>query len=164
VLSEEGRGNRLAHDVLGQLEPGQVAASPVEWDHQFILLQRSELHAAEPRAEPLFELPAPEGPDLAYFIAAMESESAARWLGSIAQDFCATSEGMSLSPESRQQLLQLHHAAFHRAGATPEARVAEFQALLEGLKPILGPTAFERYTTFMEQSLETRLLAGATKP
>src|SRR6185295_16502533 len=108
--SEEGRDNLAANDVLDRLRFGEVSAHPLEWDLQFLILQRVHPGTVAPLQPTLLDLSSPSRPDVEYFIVRAPPPAAQLWMRLVAQDFSSNSGGAALPGAVRQHLAEIHDA------------------------------------------------------
>jgi len=159
---QEGRENLAAIDVLAGLSVGEVAAHPIEWDRQFLLLQRIDPSTVPPAQPALLELPAPSKPDVAAFVLRARPRAAQLWMRQIAQEFSSGAAGATLPSEVKQSLAEIHRAwdAFPE-GAPLELRRSALEALLLQVERLLGPEAYASYSSVMERTFENWILSNS---
>ncbi|HEU4577648.1 MAG TPA: peptidylprolyl isomerase [Polyangiaceae bacterium] len=142
--------------VFEHLAVGQIPPQPVESVRQYLIPRRLPLEAVA-KSETLFELPAPEHPDLAYLIGRMSASLAREAL----REFAHTSlSALNLGASETARLIELHEQPWEAAldQATVEERSAAFAVFLQKLEHELPGASFQQYRSLLESVVADQLL------
>lgn len=148
----EGRGSASMERALAALKPGQISAGVVELPNLYAIVK-----ALEPQVPPvpdmLFELPAPQFPDLRYL--ASQGVVSSR-LPAVAAE---ARERLHFEGTAAERFMRLHEARSEAPEAPTEAqRVREFDAFLGQIRDLLGRKDYNIYLGVLNEHYKKYLL------
>jgi parvulin-like peptidyl-prolyl isomerase len=157
-----GRGPLGLSSALDGLQLGQIAIKPIESNLAFVVPQRVDPASVAPLPAPLYELPAPDAPDLADIVEKTDGTIVSGYARLLAGEI---PKAISL-PQEKAALVGRRVAdladAFQRA-PNGRARADALQGTLAGLRNELGPGAFSVLDDFLKQ-WSTRLYLQRMRP
>jgi hypothetical protein len=151
---QEGQGSVLQEQVLARLQVGGIASAPTRLEgNRYALLRRVAPGAWSP--EPVrFDLPAPERPSLAEFVA----HAPASQIAALGQ---TTARDLALDGDDTQRLMAAHDVEQQFAATrSKQGRWRVFSNVRQEVERLLGPQRFADYTAIVDRFVEHELLHG----
>jgi hypothetical protein len=149
----QGRGGPLVEQSISLLRPDEVALHVVEEDRTLWILRRLE-EGDLPPTTTSFELPNPEHADVEQLVVH------SGWLAEFADAWHTAQTALHLTGEDDREFIALHAIEEPMRAAQSEAqRVAIYRDLQRRVGELLGPTAYARYSSAIEEALRARLMA-----
>jgi hypothetical protein len=155
---EEGRGIPGLSLLLPTLSPGQIAPSAVESEYGPVIAQRLE---PEPVVAKSFamELPAPEQPDVARFLANLQVADSQAFLVALVE----RARGVFSSGEPSAERLRALHELRGRLddSSSFQGRLEVFRTIVEGARQLLTEQQYAWYRAQLSQGVRDVLLGPA---
>jgi hypothetical protein len=154
----EGRYSPAVEAVLSRLRPGDVAPEVIAYGPStFLIIQRVELSALPQRETLEYDLPAPEAPDMSYFVSSRSGEFIEAGLRALGQKAAAA---LQLSPVSAAQLVRAHEQSGRFSDPGVNKRLAQLKQLDERVRRLLGAAAYARYRGLAQQHFEALMFGS----
>lgn len=154
---QDGRGFPALSNALDQLAIGEIGKEPFLFQNSYAILRRVQPSLAT--HSPLYELPEPATPNIAFALARRGSNSAREELAAVVDQ---TTTKLGLEGETAAAFAQLHReGAMLDDGMSFEAKIAAYESFQQRVQKLLGPDRYGKYQGLLNGHFE-RLLLGAS--